>query len=151
MTQLGLSLASQDTLEFLCLYRCRVTISTLAGLINHFPNLVHLKLLSLYHDVDNKSIPPLSRPLRQLTVDEPDICDEPSVLDQLLELQPQCNEVTINVFPLVAPSLAQRIINGLETTVTRLNLKIRTKRTYRYRAGSLSREFSIERRTTIPL
>lgn len=122
IAQLGVSLAPPHSLEYLCLCCCRVTISTLATLINHFPNLIHLKLLSLFHDVDNEPIPPLSRPLRKLTVDEPDIYDEPGILDQLLELKPQCEEVTISVFPLTAPSLTQRIIDGVEKTVKRLNL-----------------------------
>ena len=148
IAKLGVSLASQRTLEFLCLSSCHVTISTLATLINHFPNLVHLKLLDLvhpkplnpYHDVDNELTPPLSRPLRQLTVNEPGTCDEPGILDQLLGLQPQCEEVTISVSPFVAQSLTQRIINGIEATIKRLDLNFRMKCKYRHREENLSWE-----------
>ena len=124
VARLGVSLASQRTLVYLALYRCRLTISTLATLINHFPNLVHLQLLSLYHDVDDDPISALSRPLQNLSANEADYCDEPSVLDQLLELKPQCVGVTISVFPYLAPSLTQRIIDGVEETVKCLNLRV---------------------------
>lgn len=130
IAQLGVSLASQHTLEYLCLCCCQVTISTLATIINHFPNLIHLELLSLFNDVDDKPTPPLSRPLRKLTVDEPDSFDEFGILDQLLELRPQCDEVTISVSPLSAPSLTQRIIDGVDATVKRLDLNISTNCEY---------------------
>ena len=47
--QLGMALASQNTLENLSLVFCRISISKLVTLINNFPSLVRLKLERLGH------------------------------------------------------------------------------------------------------
>jgi hypothetical protein len=115
IVQFGVSLASRRTLESISLCCCPLTSCTLVTLINHFPKLAHLKLYSVFHDVDNEPIPPLSRPLRKLSIDG---------LDQLLELQSQRDsELTITVSPFVAPPFAQRIIDGVGATVKHLDLK----------------------------
>lgn len=133
--QLWVPLVSQQTLERPILCCCCLTISPLAIVINHFPNLFHLELLRLYCNVVNEPIPPLSQPLWKLTVDEPDTHDDPGILDQLL---PRCDDVTIYVFPFEAPPLTRRIIDGVEATAKRLNLKMRLRRDCR--AESLSWE-----------
>ena len=143
IARLGVSLAPQHTLESLRLYRCRVTISTLATLINHFPNLVHLRLCGIIDGVDDKPIPPLCRPLRILSVNEPDSLDKPGILDQLMQLRPQCDVATISVCPNAAPSLAQRIVNGVDATLKQLTLRFPLKR--KYTAESLSPDFLNER------
>ena len=123
IVQLG-ALASRHTIKYLCLTRCHTTITTLVTLINSFPNLLHLQLLDLSSEAVNEPIPPLSRPLQTLSVNEPNTLDDPGILDQLMALQPQCEGVTISISTFVAPSLTQRVINGVEETVKRLNLRL---------------------------
>ena len=125
--QLGMTLASQNTLEYLSLIFCRISISKLVTLINNFPNLVRIKLGNLGHEVDNEPISPLARPLQKLSVSETETFDDLGIVDQLLELQPRCDEVSISVATYWAPLLTQRIIDGVQTTVRRLNLKINMK------------------------
>ena len=125
--QLGMALASQNTLENLSLVFCRISISKLVTLINNFPNLVRIKLGNLGHEVDNEPISPLARPLQKLSVSETETFDDLGIVDQLLELQPRCDEVSISVATYWAPLLTQRIIDGVQTTVRRLNLKINMK------------------------
>ncbi|KAF9645698.1 hypothetical protein BDM02DRAFT_3119791 [Thelephora ganbajun] len=123
ITQLWVPLAFQHTLEYLSLRDCRTTIGTLITLINHFPNLVHLNLDGLFHEVDHQPIPPLSRPLRKLSVTEPNTYDDLGILGQLSELRPQCEEVVIMMDTYVTSSLTQRVIDGVETSVKRLRLR----------------------------
>ena len=129
ITQLAVSLAvnTPSNASACTQYCCRVTISTLTTLVNHLPNLVHLKLYGIIHDVDGEPIPPLRRPLRKLSVDEPNSLNEPGILDQLLELRPQCDDVSISACPAVAPSLTQRIVDGVDATVKYLSLKTRVR------------------------
>lgn len=138
LRQLGVALASQDTLESLSLILCRVSTSALVALINHFPNLVHVRLVSLQYEPNGEPIPPLARPLQKLSVNYPGTYDDPGIIDQLLGLQPLCDEVTVEVRFRVAPLLAQRIIDGVRTTVKRLNLGI--DKECKCRAETLSRE-----------
>ncbi|KAF9645196.1 hypothetical protein BDM02DRAFT_684340 [Thelephora ganbajun] len=121
-------LTFRHTLEYLSLHRCRATISTLVTLINYFPNLVHLNLDHLnlddiYHEVDNQPAPPLSRPLRKLSITELDTSDDLGILDQLLGLRLQCEEVILMIDAHAAPSLTQRVIDGVEVSVKYLKLR----------------------------
>lgn len=123
VTQIGVPFGFQYTLKHLSLCDCRTTISALATVINYFPNLDQLDLHYLSHEVDSQPTPPLSRALRKISVTEPDTRDDLGILDQLFELGPQCDEISIKINALVAPSLIQRVINGVETSVKRVSLK----------------------------
>ena len=123
----------QRTLEHLFLFECTIGIDVLASLINCFPNLVRLNLYCLNrrappHSVGNQPIPPpLARPLRKLAVTH---CYTGSALDLLcglLELQPQCDEVSIGVPVPAAPSRIQHAINCVEASVKHLDLKLNIK------------------------
>ena len=121
LNQLGTPSAFQHTLAGLSLVDCDVTINILATLVNYFYNLVDLHLCGLNYVVNDQPSPPLSRPLRKLTVANFYYRCDLTLIDQLSGLQPQCDEVTIWSF-LPSPSLAQRVINGVEASVRYLHL-----------------------------
>ena len=130
--QLGVVLAPQNTLECLSLRECRITISALVALINHFPNLAEVQLIALKHEVNHEPIPSLARPLVKLSIIGPNIDDDPSLISQFLELQPRCDEVTIRAVIEWWPFetrllLTQRLIDGLPTALKHLNLDFLTK------------------------
>ena len=137
--QLGVALAPQNTLEYLSLRDCRVTISALVALINHFPNLAEVQLISLIHEVNHEPTTSFTRPLVKLSIVHPDTDNDPSIIGQFLEMQPRCDEVTIGTNLGTLPSqtrllLIQRVIDGVLTTIKRLNLKFLTKREWRPKA-----------------
>ena len=120
--QFGTPSAFQHTLAALVLVDCGVTINILATLVNYFYNLVHLNLVNLQYLVDAQPASPLSRPLRKLSVgDFHPVCNL-VLIDLLSGLQLQSEEVTIRSF-LPSPSLAQRVINGVEASVRYLDLQ----------------------------
>ena len=120
--QFGMAMASQPALEYLALEFCTVTINLLVTLVNRFPNLSHLKLCCLDPGpADNDPILPLSRPLRKLSVCVICARDDLDIIGQFLELQPRCSEVSIDSS--LTPSLTQRIIDCVSTTVRCLSLK----------------------------
>ena len=121
-THIGMPSAFQYTLSYLCLWGCRVTVSTLATIVNYFPSLTHLDLVSLSHETDDQPIPPFSRPLRHLTITESLNTGSLNLLDQLMDQRPQCDEVTVGVLLASSPSLAQRVVDGVDTRIKRLNL-----------------------------
>ena len=131
LPQMGIPFAFQHTLEHLYLRGCRIAISTLITLINYFPNLVCLYLSSARSETDDQPIHPLSRPLRKLSITEPNPQDELGIIDQLLGLRPQCDEISINVWSRPAPLLTQRIINGVGASVKYLNLNGSLERAYK--------------------
>ena len=120
--QIGTPCGFQHTLTDLGLVDCGVTISTLVTLVNYFSNLVHLYLIELKHEEDNQPVPPLSQPLRKLTIGDLHPDHGLSLLDLLSSLCPQCDEVTLMSF-LPCPSLAQRVVNGVETSLKCLDLQ----------------------------
>lgn len=124
LPRIGTFSAFQHTLEHLYLCDCTVSINGLSRLINYFPNLVHLELDRPLSPVDDQQIPsPLVRPLRKLTVVGTYINNDLGPIGELLELQPQCDEVSIDMHVLVAPSVIQRVIKGVEASVKHLNLR----------------------------
>lgn len=123
VTQIGAPLAFQHTLKHLSLYRCQVTISALVTIINYFPNLDRLDLNNLSHEVDRQPVPSLSRTPPKLFVTERNPRDEFGILDQFVGLQPQCDEVSIELDARLAPLLTQRVIDGVGASVKCLKLK----------------------------
>ena len=116
------NLAPQNTLESLSSIECRITISALVTLIDHFPSLVCVELMGLKHEADNELTPPLARLLQKLFISKPDTDNALGIVDQLLELHQNCDKVTLSVRGYCAPFPMQRIIGGVWTTVKRLNL-----------------------------
>ena len=117
----------QRTLSQLYLDHCDVTICALITLLNYFPNLNCLGLNQLLHEVDDKSPPPLSRPLpRQLLITE----DDPSLLDQLSQLGLGFDEITLNtrLHPCsctntrIPEQTLERIVDAVGVSVKRLRL-----------------------------
>ena len=117
--QIGIPSNFQHTLTVLVLERCCFPISALVTVINYFINLSHPGLFDLGRAVDNQPTPPLSRPLRKLSVGDSFHCT--SRIDELLVLRPKCDEVT-PVTSLACPSLAQRVVDGVERSVKCLDL-----------------------------
>lgn len=115
--------AFQHTLSSLSLWFCCLTASTLVTLINYFPNLAQLDLGGLIHEPSDQPIPPLFQPLRKLSVCEFNTYHDMGLLDQLLGLRPRCDEVAVGISAADPPVLAQRVIDGVETTVKRLKFK----------------------------
>ena len=122
-TQIGTPSAFQHSLSHLSLWRSDVKISALVTLVNYFPNLARLDLTDLSCEADDQPTPPLSRPLRKLSIAEFYTRNSLGLLDQLLGLRPQCEEVTINVMFVPSPSLAQRVIDGVEESIKYLRIK----------------------------
>ena len=122
-TQIGAFSAFQQTLSYLCLWSCSVTISTLATFVNCFPNLAHLDLTSLSSKPDDQPAPSFSRPLRKLSIAEFITGDSLDLLDQLMELRPRSDEVSVNVGLSSSPSVTQRIVDGMGASIKRMNLK----------------------------
>jgi len=118
-TQIGTCSAFQHTLLYLCLRLCNVTASALVTFVNYFPNLAHLDLVELYRSVDAQPTPPFSRPLKKLSVTE---FTDLGLIDQLIELHPQCDEVSVDMYWAASPPLAQHVINGVGTSVKRLTI-----------------------------
>jgi len=112
--------AFQHTVSHLCLECCSFKASALVTLVNCFPNLAHLDLVSVFHSVDTQSTPPFSRPLQTLSV--ADLTDL-VLIDQLMEPLPQCDEVNVNMYWASCSPLAQRVINGVGASVKHLNLQ----------------------------
>jgi len=119
LTQINTYSAFQHTLSYLSLQCCNVIASELITLVNYFPNLAHLGLFSSFHRVDERATPPLSRPLQKLTI--LDSHDGPGLLDQLMGLRPE--GVTLWMSRSSNPSFAQHAIDGVATSVKRLNLE----------------------------
>jgi len=121
----------QHTLSYLSLQACGVVPSALVALVEYFPNLAHLELARvLSHWVDRQPARPFSRPLQKLTITDLYIDGTLDFLDQLMELRPQCDEVTIGMSQSSCPPLAQRVVNGVEASVKRLNLKSNLEGTF---------------------
>ena len=91
-------------------------------LANYFPNLAHLNLSGLSHEVDDQPIPPFSWPLQELTVAE-FTSDGLPLLDQLMGLHPQCDKITIEWMLFSCPSLTQHLIDDVESSIKHLDLK----------------------------
>ena len=122
LTQIWTPSAFQNTLSLLCLCGSSVAVGALAALLNYFHNLTRLDLIALTHKADGQRVPPLSRPLQELSVTEFHGRSGEDLLDQLMALRPQCEKVTIGKF-WSCPLLAQHIINGVEASIKRLNIK----------------------------
>lgn len=122
-TQIGTPSAFQHTLSYLCLRGCIVATSTLVTLVNYFPNLSHLDLIALSHKADDQLTPPFSRPVQKISATEFHTDGALDLLDQLMGLRPRCDEATIGMRWSSCPSLAQRVVDGVEVTVKRLNLE----------------------------
>jgi len=122
LTRIGACSAFQHTLSHLSLRCCKVTVNGVVTFVNYFHNLAHLELADLSRIKDDQPAPPFSRPLQKLTVME--LCTDSAliVLDQLMGLRPQCEEVAISIYWASCPTLAQRVIDGVEASVKRLNL-----------------------------
>ena len=122
LTRIGTYSAFQHTLSYLSVQCCLATTNGLVTLINYFPNLAHLDLSEICHWEDNQPTPPLSRPLQKLSLTE--FCTENSLdlLDRLLAIRPQCEEIAIAMHWSSYPSLAQRVIDGVDVSVKRLCL-----------------------------
>jgi len=120
LTQIGTYSAFQHTLLYLSMQYCTATANALVTLVNYFPNLTHLDLCELYHEVDGRPASPFSRPVQKLTISK---FFEPDLIDQLMGLQPQCEEITIDTYWYSCPSLTQHVIDGVEASIKRLNLE----------------------------
>jgi len=123
LTQIGTYTAFQHTLSCLRLEYCSVTAIGLVALVNYFPNLARLDLIDLYRMADDQSTTPFSRPLQKLTIAEFFTDSSLALLDGLMGLRPQCEEVAISIYWALSPSLAQRVIDGVEASVKRVNLE----------------------------
>jgi len=115
-------MAFQRTLMCLRLRFFSVTANAVVTLVNYFPNLAHLYLDDLSHEVDDRPIPPFSRPLQKLTVDQ-FTSGGLALLHQLMGLHPQCDKITFEQMWSSCPPLAQCVINGVEASIKRLDLK----------------------------
>lgn len=122
LTQIWTPSAFQNSLSSLSLWGCRVSAGMLVTFLNYFPNLARLDLVAITHNPDGQRIPPLSRMLQKLTVAGFHPENGLDLLDQLMVLRPQCEGVAIGRF-VSCPLLAQRIVNGVEASVKRLNIK----------------------------
>ena len=122
LSQIGTYAAFQRTLSYLRLWCCRVTASALVTLVNYFPNLTHLDLDLVSHTVDGHLIPPFSRPLCKLSIAEIPAFGL-GLIGQLMELRPQCDDVTISLHSLKCPSLVHRVIDVVGANVKRLSLE----------------------------
>jgi len=126
LAQIGTPSAFKHTLSYLCLWMCTIKVSTIVTLVNYYPNLAHLELNGPTHDeADDQPIPPLSRPLQKLTATDLRNDSYLGLVDQLMRQRPQCDEVTIKAYSLMSNSLPQRIIDGVEASIKRLNLTVR--------------------------
>lgn len=123
LTQIGTYSAFQHTLSCISLQYCRATASALVALVDYFPNLTHLDLSKISLWVDDQPALPFSRPLQKLTIADLYSDGGLVLLDQLMGLRPQCDEVSIGMYGTSCPSLAQRVIKGVNASVKRLNLK----------------------------
>ena len=115
--------AFQQSLSYLHLRSFSVTANAVVTLVNYFPNLAHLHLERLSHEVDDQPIPPFSRPLQELTVTE---FENITLLDQLKGLQPRCEKITIEqTWRSWRPcqSVAQCVINGMEAGIKHLDIR----------------------------
>ena len=124
-TQIWTTSAFQHTLSYLRLENCSAAASALVTLVSYFPNLAHLDLVRLSHEADDQPVLPFSRPLRKLSLTEFSN-NSMGLLDQLMGLRPQCDEVTVRIDLVSSPSLAQRVIDGTEASIKRLNLASNT-------------------------
>ena len=123
LTQIGAYNAFQHILSYLSLTRCTVTASGVVALVNYFPNLAHLDLYDLYQSAHGPLAHSFSRPLRTLSIAEFYTDDGLDFIDRLMSLHPRCDEVTVCTFYESCPSLAQRVIDGVEGSVKRLKIK----------------------------
>jgi len=128
-TQAGTPSAFQHTLTYLSLFNCGVRASALVTLVNCFPNLEQLDIHSRIQEADDQPIPPVSRPLRRLSVYGFNNSGSLGLLDELLALRQQCDEIVVAVFTRSCPSLAQRVIDGAEASIRRLCLSSALGRT----------------------
>ena len=115
--------AFQSTLSRLSLKHCNVTISALVALINYFPNLDHLDLISLRHRIDGKPTPPLSRPRMSRLYLSDLRANSLGILNQLSEFGPVFDEVRVisGRQPVRLPALT-RIANTVGERSKRLRL-----------------------------
>ena len=120
---IGTFSAFKNTLLRLSLRYCSVTTSGLVTLVNYFPNLAHLDLSNTSCWVDGQPTPPLSRLLQKLTITGYSTGDGRGLLDQVMGLGPHSEDVTICMYQHSNPSLAQRIIDGVGTSVKYLYLE----------------------------
>lgn len=122
-TQIGTTPTFQRTLSHLCLWCCHVTVSALVTFVNYFPSLARLDLVELSHKAGGQPAPPFSRPLEKLSITEFGTDGSLGLLDQLMELRPECDQVTVGVFWSLCPSLAQRVVDGVEASIKCLSLE----------------------------
>jgi len=124
LTQISAYSPFQHTLSYLFLRCFDVTASAVVTVVNYFPNLAHLEVGELSNVADDQPVLPFSRPLQKLTITNLNTIDGVVFLDQLMGLRPRCDEVTIGTYESSCrSSLAQCIINGVEASVKRLNLR----------------------------
>lgn len=112
--------AFRYTLSRLTLSSCDVTVGALVALINYFPN---LNRLNLRHSrkIDDKLIPPLSRPLLgQLYIAQ--TYEDLGLLDQLSGLGLVFDEILFNSGLRVHTRTLRRIVDGVGVNVERLRL-----------------------------
>ena len=101
-------------------FSCDVAVGALVALINYFPN---LNRLDLRHSrkIDDKLIPPLSRPLLgQLYIAQ--TYEDLGLLDQLSELGLVFDEILFNSGLRVHTRTLRRIVDGVGVNVERLRL-----------------------------
>ena len=120
--QIGTPAAFQHTLSYVGLRCCSVTTSALVNLVNYFPNLAHLYLNEVSHEVDDQPIPPFSRLLQKLSIREFDSSGL-GLIEQLMALRPQCDDVGVSLYLSSCPSLVHRVIDGVGVSVKRLSLE----------------------------
>ena len=123
LDQIGTPSAFQHTLTELVLTDCRVAIRALIALINHFSNLIHLRLVALLYEGRNQPNPPLSsRPLQSLSLRDFRPYSHPNFINELSALRLQCDAVSISgIFSY--PSLAQLVVGCVEANVKCLDLQ----------------------------
>jgi len=120
LSQIETYTAFRYSLSYLCLRSFRITANVVVTIANYFPNLAHLHLDTLSYMANDQPIPPFSRSLQELTIDEFTSEGLP-LLDQLMGLRPHCNKCTVGRGRI--PWLAQRVINGVESSVKHLDIQ----------------------------
>jgi len=121
-TQIPIFSAFRHSLLSLSLRSCGVRIDGLVTLVDYFPNLAHLELVSLCHMAGGFPAR-FSRPLQKLAISYFFTKSAQDFLDHLMEQHPLCDEVSISTYPVSGPSLTQHVINGVEASVQRLNIE----------------------------
>ena len=125
--------AFKHSLSTISMFGCTVTTSGFATIINYFPNLTSLRLLSLSHRRKNDQTPPLSRPhLKRLFVNAWS-ADHLDLINELSGLGLRFDEVVIDTVIFYRPgwlNFVKRVIDVFGTDAKRLKVHCFPERMY---------------------